>query len=190
MASVDHVQPEITNQPEVSNQPLLPNECSICLDPMNSPVQSTPITLLCTHSFHSSCLEPWAKVTNQCPLCRQPVDPKQDTRPLNLCDEEEDHRLALRLHLEENGLLLNLNVLELIQMVRQVRARLEESRDVDEVELEEDISPREITDCQYCGNSEETLRCSGCHRTYYCSEECQHADWDRHQRFCSSPEDN
>lgn len=47
--------------------------CSICLSSFES--SSSGVTQLeCKHSFHSSCLEKWMKVSNTCPLCRRESD--------------------------------------------------------------------------------------------------------------------
>lgn len=52
------------------------NNCSICLEEINS---DDTISLECTHTFHNSCIEEWAKVSGKpkndnfewvCPLCR------------------------------------------------------------------------------------------------------------------------
>lgn len=34
------------------------------------------------------------------------------------------------------------------------------------------------------GTTKELLKCSGCDVTYYCSAQCQKADWDKHKNFC------
>lgn len=34
------------------------------------------------------------------------------------------------------------------------------------------------------GSTKDLLKCSGCDLTYYCSAECQKADWDTHKIFC------
>ena len=42
--------------------------------------------------------------------------------------------------------------------------------------------------CNNCGSfpQEKNLRCSRCHKVYYCSRECQVGDWDRHKRICKA----
>jgi hypothetical protein len=43
-------------------------ECSVCLE---SFVEGEKIlSLSCTHSFHSYCLEPWVRICSDCPNCR------------------------------------------------------------------------------------------------------------------------
>eukprot|EP00796_Vickermania_ingenoplastis_P009668 gene9668-6765_t len=34
------------------------------------------------------------------------------------------------------------------------------------------------------GSTKDLLKCSGCDVTYYCSSQCQKADWDTHKNFC------
>lgn len=34
------------------------------------------------------------------------------------------------------------------------------------------------------GTTKDLLKCSGCDVTFYCSSECQKADWDKHKNFC------
>lgn len=43
------------------------------------------------------------------------------------------------------------------------------------------------TSCANCSNADCTLRCSTCKDIYYCSEECQKADWQAHKAQCASP---
>ncbi len=39
--------------------------------------------------------------------------------------------------------------------------------------------------CQRCELTEQKMaRCGGCMRTYYCSRECQKADWEVHRGHC------
>ena len=41
--------------------------------------------------------------------------------------------------------------------------------------------------CERCGAKDKELRlCGGCHRVFYCSERCQHADWteEKHMKRC------
>jgi len=56
----------------------------------------------------------------------------------------------------------------------------------DEKEKEES-SARSSKQCKKCQKSEgevDLLRCNGCLKTRYCSQECQNADWERHKDFC------
>jgi hypothetical protein len=43
--------------------------------------------------------------------------------------------------------------------------------------------------CQNCANpiKENPKRCGKCHRAFYCSKECQKADWPSHKEECSPP---
>ena len=38
-------------------------------------------------------------------------------------------------------------------------------------------------ECAACGNSADK-KCTGCHMTFYCSQECQHAHWKTHKPNC------
>lgn len=43
--------------------------------------------------------------------------------------------------------------------------------------------------CAQCpGKITDLLKCSGCDVTYYCSAQCQKADWERHKHFCHDME--
>ncbi|KAJ0229775.1 E3 ubiquitin-protein ligase RHY1A [Hirschfeldia incana] len=46
-------------------------DCSICLESFTSGDVLT--SLPCTHSFHSSCLNPWLKACGDCPCCRRAI---------------------------------------------------------------------------------------------------------------------
>ncbi|VVB00714.1 unnamed protein product [Arabis nemorensis] len=46
-------------------------DCSICLESFTK--GDILITLPCTHSFHSSCLNPWLKACGDCPYCRRAI---------------------------------------------------------------------------------------------------------------------
>ena len=66
------------------------NNCSICLEEINS---DDTISLECTHTFHNSCIEEWAKVSGKpkndnfewvCPLCRFTIsDTLEESDSLN-----------------------------------------------------------------------------------------------------------
>ena len=45
--------------------------CSICLERLKK--NETIRTLLCMHSFHQKCLDPWLDTNLICPLCRNPL---------------------------------------------------------------------------------------------------------------------
>ena len=52
-------------------------ECSICQE--NMLITENIITLrVCSHKFHRKCIQPWAKVSNTCPLCRKVFRKKDD----------------------------------------------------------------------------------------------------------------
>ena len=38
--------------------------------------------------------------------------------------------------------------------------------------------------CGFCGDQVETKKCSICRKAYYCSKECQKADWPNHKEVC------
>lgn len=42
------------------------NECSICLNDIESDQQTTN----CNHTFHNACLNNWLDINNSCPVCR------------------------------------------------------------------------------------------------------------------------
>ncbi len=52
-------------------------DCSICLNSITS-----PLTLECSHTFCSSCIDKWP---NTCPLCRRPTDILMDKRKFYEC---------------------------------------------------------------------------------------------------------
>ncbi|CAN7105118.1 probable E3 ubiquitin-protein ligase RHY1A [Brassica rapa] len=47
------------------------SDCSICLESFTN--GDMLISLPCTHSFHSSCLNPWLKACGDCPYCRRAI---------------------------------------------------------------------------------------------------------------------
>ena len=38
--------------------------------------------------------------------------------------------------------------------------------------------------CECCGSNAPKARCSGCHVTRYCSQECNEANWEKHMETC------
>ncbi|KAG7600001.1 Zinc finger RING-type [Arabidopsis suecica] len=46
-------------------------DCSICLESFTK--GDILISLPCTHSFHSSCLNPWLRACGDCPYCRRAI---------------------------------------------------------------------------------------------------------------------
>jgi MYND finger len=45
---------------------------------------------------------------------------------------------------------------------------------------------QKISMCAGCGLSatEKTKKCKGCHSVYYCNQECQNVNWQKHKAFC------
>jgi hypothetical protein len=66
-------------------------QCAICHDDVED---GTPIP--CQHPFHPTCLQPWAKQTNSCPVCRQAIDPTKPVVGLR-SDTSDDRSVAVRL---------------------------------------------------------------------------------------------
>ncbi|XP_065830783.1 BRCA1-associated protein-like isoform X2 [Oscarella lobularis] len=68
-------------------------KCPVCLERLDESV-NTVLTVLCNHSFHSSCLEQWKDTT--CPVCRysQSPEPLSDNK-CSQCDAIEDIWICL-----------------------------------------------------------------------------------------------
>jgi hypothetical protein len=55
-------------------------DCTICRQSINNNsvyavekgVQSTVLSGLCGHIFHTECINPWLKTNKRCPICSQP----------------------------------------------------------------------------------------------------------------------
>lgn len=45
------------------------------------------------------------------------------------------------------------------------------------------VKKRKIKPCKMCFHFT-NLKCSGCHKAYYCCGECQNADWKIHKKTC------
>ena len=43
--------------------------------------------------------------------------------------------------------------------------------------------------CSICAELDKNKKCSKCKKVYYCSTECQKADWFQHKKTCKSPEE-
>jgi len=56
--------------------------CAVCLERMDESVR-TVLTVLCNHSFHSSCLKKWEDLT--CPVCRYTQVPSSEDEQTNRC---------------------------------------------------------------------------------------------------------
>ena len=54
--------------------------CAVCLERMDESVR-TVLTVLCNHSFHSSCLKKWEDLT--CPVCRYTQVPSSEDEQTN-----------------------------------------------------------------------------------------------------------
>lgn len=65
--------------------------------------------------------------------------------------------------------------------------RFEDDKYVSAVYLGQ-ISVKEKKQCHHptCGQMKKMKKCSGCEKAYYCSPECQKADWKRHKAECRS----
>jgi len=50
-------------------QRLTMNECSICIEKFK--VDDTVTKTTCLHVFHTTCIFNWAKIKDECPICRQ-----------------------------------------------------------------------------------------------------------------------
>ncbi|XP_062512359.1 BRCA1-associated protein-like [Corticium candelabrum] len=95
MALVSHVEAVRTSDgasQSVAGLTELPS-CPVCLERLDDSV-NTVLTILCNHSFHSSCLEKWSDTT--CPVCRycQSPEPAADNKCF-LCDVREDLWICL-----------------------------------------------------------------------------------------------
>ncbi len=63
---------DVCNVNENVNKKVLTNEpprlpCSICLEPLKQPGRLDP----CGHEFCKECIDQWAALSNQCPLCKE-----------------------------------------------------------------------------------------------------------------------
>jgi len=45
------------------------------------------------------------------------------------------------------------------------------------------VKRRKIKSCKVC-HTDTRLKCSGCHKAYYCCGSCQNADWKIHKKTC------
>ena len=43
-------------------------------------------------------------------------------------------------------------------------------------------------DCAKCGQPGAKKRCTQCKKVYYCSVDCQRANWEEHRRCCVAPQ--
>ncbi|CAD5117794.1 DgyrCDS6546 [Dimorphilus gyrociliatus] len=67
--------------------------CPVCLERMDESVDSI-LTILCSHSFHGSCLVKWTDTS--CPVCRYIQTPEQDQESLCVqCDARQDLWICL-----------------------------------------------------------------------------------------------
>lgn len=58
-----------------------PEECSICQENI-MPYHNVSTLGVCTHKFHSICIQTWATIGNTCPLCRQVFTDAQELNRL------------------------------------------------------------------------------------------------------------
>lgn len=61
----------IMNITTVTVETAEPNECKICADTFLQ--GETKKILDCKHEFHSECLDPWLKIKNICPVCKEQI---------------------------------------------------------------------------------------------------------------------
>uniref|UniRef100_A0A1J3GTN0 E3 ubiquitin-protein ligase RLIM n=1 Tax=Noccaea caerulescens TaxID=107243 RepID=A0A1J3GTN0_NOCCA len=66
--AINDLNQEIFSAAEVQTEM---RDCSICLESFTK--GDMLISLPCTHSFHSSCLNPWLKACGDCPYCRRAI---------------------------------------------------------------------------------------------------------------------
>lgn len=164
--------------------------CCICQDAIDEHVK----TLSCNHSFHKDCIDQWIELRNLCPVCRKVAD---ESRPVRSLEDREDNlsRDAIASFLEQ------------FEQFRQLRPRHRSVLDsflpdaeyiqIDLVPLSQHVHNRPLLPnmpcydvwCSHCRNVfcvSEIKRCSACHRTRYCSRECQVNDWANHRNECRS----
>lgn len=51
--------------------------CSVCLTEL-ADGDMVRVLMVCTHCFHTACIEPWLRERDTCPLCRAPTTAKAD----------------------------------------------------------------------------------------------------------------
>jgi hypothetical protein len=110
------------------------NECSICLDNLDN---TKPISILiCTHKFHTQCIDEWRSNHNNCPLCNakieviseEQVEPPQQPPPIDIESLERSAEIsqqtgAINILLEKFHKTINNNETQL----RKVKKRLEDA---------------------------------------------------------------
>jgi hypothetical protein len=50
-----------------------PAQCCICLEEMQVGGKNVK-ELVCSHSFHGTCLGKWLKTSSSCPMCKRPAE--------------------------------------------------------------------------------------------------------------------
>ncbi|KAI7693068.1 hypothetical protein SSS_02121 [Sarcoptes scabiei] len=81
VAMIEVLNDSKTNSLPISGFTELPT-CPVCLERMDESVQGI-LTILCNHSFHGKCLDPWGD--SSCPVCRYCQTP--ESLPDNRCCE-------------------------------------------------------------------------------------------------------
>ena len=51
------------------------SECSICLNTFEDEDLITPLSCDIRHYFHHACIKEWMVKKNECPLCKDPIQP-------------------------------------------------------------------------------------------------------------------
>jgi len=65
-------------------------QCAMCLEPMSGTSAKTETTI-CSHMFHTECLQAWLRVKHTCPCCRTVL--REDhpfIESFSICSEEEE----------------------------------------------------------------------------------------------------
>jgi hypothetical protein len=65
------------------------DKCAICLGEC-PPESYTP----CKHYFHMSCIKSWLKMSQTCPICKVPVQPRQCCRRYVDCFSSDDDEMT------------------------------------------------------------------------------------------------
>lgn len=138
-------------------------------------------TTPCGHTFHESCLTPWKKTTNGCPVCRQPIDADREVEKLPPSDEERSFVRQVRIG-SIIQILLFLPEHVCAEMLEELRVLQEEER-----EYRTRIEMEHTGQCAFCGeldNIDNMIKCPRCLGINYCSEECQLANLGNHSSEC------
>lgn len=69
-------------------------------------------------------------------------------------------------------------------IIHTIKRNEDEDVDMDGTEEKKCPCPGCQPNCNYCGKRDVTPACGKCGVTYYCSKECQKADWAFHKQVC------